>query len=153
MYPTTLEGLMIINIGFANLQNYGIDYLVDTIKVHFQLVYSATSILDLIDIILSSQTLIVNSNTKTPLPIVSMKTLIQLTTPRVFTTTHKLDGTTLIGSDTQGTPFFPFGTTGSSFNTLHSTNLVPVSNTEPLPSTVIINASRTTPKRSHVLHK
>ncbi|KAL6721870.1 hypothetical protein ACLMJK_000975 [Lecanora helva] len=69
----------------------------------------------------------------------------QLAPPRVVTTTHKSDGTTVIGSDAQATPFFPFGPGGSSFSIFHSSDTVPVSNTGPLPSTVTSTVPRAPP--------
>ena len=68
-----------------------------------------------------------------------------LSAPRVVTTTHKPDGTCVIGSDTQITPFFPFGPNASSFNIMHSSESVPVSNTAPLPSTVTSTVPRAPP--------
>jgi len=69
-------------------------------------------------------------------------TFQNLPAPRLVTTTHKPDGTTIIGSDTQTTPFFPFGPTGSSFSIMHSSDTVPVSNTGPLPSSVTTTVPR-----------
>lgn len=65
-----------------------------------------------------------NSNRFAP-----MSTTAQLPAPRLVVTTHTADGTSVFASDSQITPFQPFGPKGSAFARFNSRLSVPVSNT------------------------
>jgi len=55
----------------------------------------------------------------------------QLPQPRLVTTTHTEDGTSVFASDEQIIPFTPFGPAGSAFGNFHSSPSVPASNAGP----------------------
>ncbi|KAK3178633.1 hypothetical protein OEA41_000770 [Lepraria neglecta] len=57
-----------------------------------------------------------------------MSSTTQFPAPRLVVTTHTADGTSVFASDSQITPFQPFGPKGSSFSRFHSRLSVPVSN-------------------------
>ncbi|KAF5007094.1 hypothetical protein FDECE_6560 [Fusarium decemcellulare] len=53
---------------------------------------------------------------------------------RFVRTAHTKDGTSVFASDSQTTPFSPFGPQGSAFTIFDSRQTVPVNNTDPIPS-------------------
>jgi quercetin dioxygenase-like cupin family protein len=62
-----------------------------------------------------------------------MSSTSQLTAPRLVTTTHDKDGTSVFESDKEIPLFQPFGPHGSAFARFHSRLSVPVSNTSSPP--------------------
>jgi mannose-6-phosphate isomerase-like protein (cupin superfamily) len=56
-------------------------------------------------------------------------TMASLPPARLVTTSHTANGTSVIASDVQLTPFHPFGPTATGFTVLHSTPSIPASNT------------------------
>ncbi|KAE8444209.1 hypothetical protein EG329_000806 [Mollisiaceae sp. DMI_Dod_QoI] len=62
-----------------------------------------------------------------------MSTPHQLPAPRLITTTHAADGTSIFAGDEEVKQFFPFGPNATGFSTFHSSDKVPASNTAPLP--------------------
>ncbi|KAF8847398.1 hypothetical protein BDZ45DRAFT_811598 [Acephala macrosclerotiorum] len=57
----------------------------------------------------------------------------QLPAPRLITTTHTADGTSVFAGDEAIAQFFPFGPQATGFSTFHSSDKVPASNTAPFP--------------------
>lgn len=87
-----------------------------------------------------------------------------LPNPRVITTTHKEDGTSIFHSDQAIQPFQPFGPSGSAFSIFDTRAAVPVSNAEQgsaasstlprcPPSGVIFCVSDIAPKFSAPMHR
>jgi quercetin dioxygenase-like cupin family protein len=54
-----------------------------------------------------------------------------LSEPRLVTTSHSADGTSIISSDSTLKPFHPFGPAGSGFVVFHASPTVPVLNSAP----------------------
>ncbi|KAJ7926149.1 hypothetical protein B0H13DRAFT_1972888 [Mycena leptocephala] len=60
-------------------------------------------------------------------------TSTQLPDPRLVTTGHSPDGTSVFTHDDTLKPFAPFGPTGSKFVNFHTSSTIPASNTAPFP--------------------
>jgi quercetin dioxygenase-like cupin family protein len=60
-------------------------------------------------------------------------TSTHLPDPRLVTTGHSPDGTSVFTYDDTLTPFAPFGPAGSRFVSIHASPVVPASNTAPFP--------------------
>ncbi|KAJ7635127.1 hypothetical protein FB45DRAFT_1143080 [Roridomyces roridus] len=62
-----------------------------------------------------------------------MSSTTQLPDPRVIITGHTADGISVFTNDDARAPFAPFGPAGPRFTSIHTSPIVPVLNTSPLP--------------------